>query len=625
MEHKVRLAAVPASPCRAPARRTVCACTAISAVASLALSSTSLALEKAVVDGPAAAEQIVDFNIYLPLRDRAATEAFLTELQTPGSATYHKWLTPAQFNERFGPQASTIDAITRELAAYGLKVTEVRTHSLHVSGSAAAVEAAVGARLSMGHFSSGRQALVAESSLRLAPSLQAAGAMITAFSGTIHMRKTNAAMAGSPANRESPAGGYWFDDLKQAYAYPSFRKLTGKGVTIGILMTPGYNPPDVANYFAHENVPTPNITTVNVDGGAPYDPTNPFNSSETFLDIEQSGGMAPQANIILYNMPDLTDDAVFAGLTQIIETNSADVVNMSFGGFEVGYTAAYNGGVDLTGVLGLFDDFFMEGNALGITWVSSSGDLGALQAPPAVCFEASPPVPCGPMQLSINTPSSSPHVTAVGGTNLLTTFDASNPDDLNSAYVRENADFDPLVADIFFGTTATGEIWGSGGGISIFYKKPVYQDLVSQKFLPKSAKKWRTVPDVSLHMGGCPAGTLGVCPPDRSFDWVGINGGFFGFVGTSASSPDFAGLLALKIESEGSRLGNENFDIYSLAAAQAAGGDKVYRQDIPGNNGFYSTAPGYNLVLGNGTVIGTHFVRGPALPAAGVPQTPSNP
>jgi subtilase family serine protease len=613
-------------------RRPVSAWTVLGAVASLALASICPAVEKAAVDGPAAAEQPVEFNIYLPLRDRAATDAFLTQLQTPGAAVYHKWLTPAQFDARFGPEPATVSAITRELAAYGLRVTDVKTHSLHVAGTAAAVEAAFGARLSVGHFSSGRQVLIAATPLRLTPSLQAAGALIPGLSGIIRMHKMSARI-GTPANRESPTGGYWFDDLKQAYSYPSYQQLTGKGVTIGILMTPGYNPPDVTRYFEHEKIPAPNITTFNVEGGAPYDPSSPFNSAETFLDIEQSGGMAPKANIILYNLPDLDDDSIFAGLTDIIENNNVDVVNMSFGEFEAAYSAAYpfNDGVDYMGILGLYDDFFMEGNALGITWVAASGDLGALQAPPPACFETPPPVPCGAMQLAVSTPASSPHVTAVGGTNLVTTYNAKNPDDLNSAYVSENADNDPLVADIFYGTGASGAVWGSGGGISIYYAKPAYQNLVSQQYLPKAAAKWRTNPDVAMHMGGCPDGTAyvvvhGVCPPDRSFDWVGIDGSFYGFVGTSASSPDFVGLLALKIESEGSRLGNENFDIYALSAAQAAGsGNQVYRQDIPGNNGHYNTAPGYNLVLGNGTVIGRDFVRGPSLPAAGVPQTPSNP
>ena len=590
----------------------------------LALAGTSLAAGKAVVDGTAAAEQTVNFNIYLPLRDRAATEALLTKLHTPGSALYHQWLTPAEFNARFGPQASTVSAISRELAAHGLEVTEVHAHSLHVVGTASAVKSAFGAQLALAHFASGKQVMTHATPLQLTPALAAVGAVITDFSGTIHMQKPSV-LVGSPQNRESTTGGYWFDDLKQAYSYPSYKVLTGKGVTIGILMTPGFNPRDMTLYFSHEKIAVPHITTFNVEGGAPY---NVNEAAETHIDIQHSGGMAPQANIILYNMPDLDDDSILAGLTDIVEINAVDVVNMSFSGPEAGYTAPYNGGVDFTGVLGIYDDFFMEGDALGITFVSSSGDWGGKDIPAAACFSASPPVPCGPMEVGIGIPESSPHVTSVGGTNLVTTHTAGS---LNSAYVSENADFDALAGDIFFGTSATGAIWGSGGGISSYFAKPSYQNLVSQKFLPASAKKWRTTPDLALEMGGCPAGDLyfainGVCPPDRSFDWCALGGQFDGFVGTSLSSPDFVGLLALKIQSEGGRLGNENFDIYTLAAAQANGSsNQVYRQDIPGNNGVYSTAPGYNLVLGNGSVISNNFVRGQSLPAAGIPQTPTNP
>jgi subtilase family serine protease len=304
---------------------------------------------------------------------------------------------------------------------------------------------------------------------------------------------------------------------------------------------------------------------------------------------------------------------------------------MSFGGAEALYTAAYNGGVDYTGILGIYDDFFMEGDALGITFVAASADWGALSTPAVACFSASPPVPCGAMQVGISTPASSPHVTAVGGTNLVTSYNPNKPNSLNSAYVSENADFDALVEDIFYGTSATGAVWGSGGGISIYFAKPSYQTLVSQQYLPAKARKWRTIPDVSVEMGGCPFGDLyfelyGVCPPDRSADVTALGGELELFVGTSLSSPDFVGLLALKIQSEGGRLGNENYDIYALAAAQQNGSARqVFRQDIPGNNGFYNTAPGYNLVLGNGSVIGNDFVIGPTLPAAGIPQSSTNP
>ena len=605
---------------------------ALAAGSLIALSGSASAMEKAVIDAAASPEQTVEFNVYLPLRDRVAAEAFLHQLHDPTSASYHQWLSPGQFNERFGPSSSTVSKISNELKTHGLAVTEVHTHSLHVSGTAAAVSSAFGTALAIGRFASGRQVMTATTPVQLTPALQTAGAVVADFSGKIWMRAgARPSLLIEPQNRESPTGGYWFTDLKQAYSFPSFKKLTGKGVTIGILMSGDFNQPDMTAYFSHELLPSPNISTVNIAGGSPFSPSNSF---ETHLDIQQSGGMAPDASIILYNLPDLSDANVLSGLTTIIEFNQADVVNMSFSGPEAGYTPAYNGGTDFTGILGIYDDFFMEGNILGITFVGSSGDWGGLDVPAAPCFSASPPTPiCGPMEVGIASPASSPHVTAVGGTNLVTTFNAKSPNDLNSAYVGENADDDPVDSDIFFGTSASGAVWGSGGGISIFYPKPSYQNLVSQANLPKAAKKFRTIPDLALQMGGCPFGTIyfdlhGECPPDRSFVWEIIGGQQEPVIGTSDSAPEFTGLLALKIQQSGARLGNENFEIYSLAAAQAAGsGNTVYRDQIQGNNGVYKSTlkGGYNMVIGNGSVIGGDFVQGPGLPVAGKPQTPSNP
>jgi subtilase family serine protease len=593
----------------------------------LALTGTSTAFEKAALGSAVATGQVIKFNIYLPVRDRAAVDALIAELQTPGSPAYHKWLTPAQYNEHFGPSQSLVNTITHELAAHGLRVNQVHAHSLSVSGTVGAINAAFNTTLVTARFASGKQGMAAATPLKLTPVLASAGAMIAAFSGTIHMHSygTRSLLANLPANRDTPYGGYWFDDLKQAYSYPSYKALTGKGVNIGILMTPNFNPSDMTLYFSHEKLATPSISTINVEGGAPFDANE---VAETHIDITHSAGQAPLAHIYLYNMPDLEDDSVLAGLTDIDENNLVDVVNMSFGEPEVAYSPAYNGGVNYEGFIGIYDDFFAEGDVQGITYVAASGDWGGKDIPPAVCFTPSAPNPCGPMLVGVGIPAASPHVTAVGGTNLETTY---SPSSLNSAYVSENADSDALVGDIFYGTSATGVVWGSGGGISSYFAKPTYQNLVSQQYLPARAKNWRTIPDVSLEMGGCPGGDLyyeehGACPPGRSFDWTPIAGSFYGYIGTSLSSPDFVGLLALKIQSEGGRLGNENYDIYSLAAAQANGSaNKVFRQDIPGNNGVYKTAVGYNLVLGNGTVIANHFVRGASLPAAGVPQTPTNP
>jgi len=592
------------------------ACTAIGMSGLVLTANQAAAFEKAQLGARAAAQTQLEFDIYLPLEHKAELLKLEEALQTPGTPQYHQWLKPAEFEARFAPSRATVDKITRELTANGLQVTAVRSHSLHVTGSVAAVERAFATELATAHFKNGRSGLAATKPMVMTPNLAASGAVVPAFDSIVRMKKPSMVRADLPDNRTSPTGGYWFDDLKEAYTFPSYKLLNGTGVTIGILMEDGQSLADTQRYFAHEGLPAPKITEIDLYGAPKYDPNNPFNSAEVQLDIQQSGGMAPGASIIDYNIPDLSDATILAGLTTIIEANVADVVNMSFGGGEIFYTKAFNNGQDFSGILVVYDDLFAQGNVQGITFTASSGDFGSNPVPALACLEGGGPG-CGGFLQTAESPASSPHVVGVGGTNLVTSFVTGK---LTSTYVSENANPDPVNGDPDFGTNATGAIWASGGGTSIVYPKPGYQKLVT------TGSKMRTVPDVSLHMGGCPGVAVHPCGPNRSFDWVGINNAFYGFVGTSASSPDMAGLLALKIQLLGSRLGNENFDIYGMAAVQAVGGTTVFRQNIPGNNGaFVTKKKGYNQVLGNGTVIGTAFLGAPNMKAAGDPQTPTNP
>jgi subtilase family serine protease len=432
-----------------------------------------------------------------------------------------------------------------------------------------------------------------------------------------------------PNNRVSPRGDYWFTDLKQAYEYPTAQSVTGAGRVIATLISGDFKNADMDAYFSHELLATPKLVRRPVLGGAPFDPSG--GSVETTFDIQQLGGMAPGATIVHYNIPDLSDSAIIAGYTAVVEDNVVDILSSSFGGCEKFYQPAYNNGVDMTGVLRVFDDLFRQGNAQGITFVASSGDnggLGCLDPAYLLTPPTNPPSVVGRFIPGIESPASSPNVTAVGGTNLVTSF---NPPSLQSTYVRENADFDPLVPyDPYgVGNLASGGVWQGGGGESIFYAKPLYQ------LGANTGTTNRAVPDVSLHMGGCPTisnypknPSTGrpACPEDRSGDYAILDGQLIGLVGTSASSPDLAGLLALEEQAMGGkRLGNVNVQIYALAVLNAASPSKFYHQNIPGNNGLFTAHPGYNLVVGNGTVIGRNFVGLPNAPPAGDPQTPSNP
>ncbi|HVJ08200.1 MAG TPA: S53 family serine peptidase [Acidisarcina sp.] len=577
---------------------------------------SAAALEKAKIQDRAPAAQPVEFDLYLPLQHESELDQLLNDLHDPDSSLFQQWLTPQQFAARFAPSTRLMNAISQELRGEGFKVIGVHTHSMHVAGTVGDVERVFSTRVAHASLANGKTVLAATQPLRLSPLLTSAGAIVMDFSDTIHMHSHAQFASAAPEDRYSSAGPYWFDDLKQAYEFPSYQVYTGKGARIGILMTGAYNPADMDLYFGHEKLSTPRIFEVEIRGGAPFDA---IASLETHLDIQQAGGMAPGAEIVLYNLPDLSDASIFAGLTTIVESNAVDIVNMSFGSAELGYTAEYNSGVDQLGLLNVWDSLFKQGNAQGITFVASSGDLGAKSIPPPACFDVAATSSCGSFRVSVEVPAASPHVTGVGGTNLITTYSALHPN-LDSAYIKEAAWGDPLQMDIFYRTPATGGYWSSGGGTSIFFRRPQFQ------ITSHTGSRMRAVPDLALHMGGCPFGAEWPCHPDRS-SVVTVSGGtLYQVIGTSAASPAFAGLTALKIERSGHRQGNENYAIYALAAAQEKSPTlRVFHTNISGFNGKYYTGPRYNMVLGNGTLYGKDFILAPNVPSAGVPQTPSNP
>ena len=230
-------------------------------------------------------------------------------------------------------------------------------------------------------------------------------------------------------------------------------------------------------------------------------------------------------------------------------------------------------------------------------------------------------------------------MTAVGGTNLQT-VGAPTADD--ATYSSENADYDPILPTEFdipnasgTGTTpvyVNGGVWGSGGGISTLFAKPFYQYLVNT-----ASNTHRTVPDVSLMMGGCPgdadltAQDCTVLPRSAVIVWVGGEPEFL--IGTSSSSPEIAGVLAVAIGING-RMGNVNPLIYSLSLAQTlAGGThapkelQFFHRNISGSNAVFTVKPGqaYSEVLGNSTLDVKNFLLLPFIAPAGTPNTHSNP
>jgi len=587
----------------------------------------------------AAAQDVVEFGVYLPLRHKDKLEALIARQHDEHSPQYRQWLQPDEFLAQYGPRPADIEAVRNALAARGLTIVSTNAHGVRVRGTAAQVSQAFSAPLEKVTRRSHTR-FQARSGLRIPGELAGIDLRVFGLAAVperhIHAHVLGKTPEAGPDNRYTPVGPYWFTDLKQAYDYPAWStKTDGSGVSVAVLMADLIFPNDVAAMFNHEKFTAvtgqavPTVDTVPIDGGGVYDG---YGSFEASLDVQQVLGGAPGAKVTLVSIPDLSDQHIMDGYQYIIDSNKYDIVNSSFGGCELAYTAAYNDGVDYTDLLRAQHEMFLQGNAQGITFVASSGDESGLECPSADYVTGGTAPTFVP---SISTPAGDPAVTAVGGGNLVTN---NAPPSLDSAYVRESAYNDPEVPKDPWGlgVDVSGAAWGAGGGVSVVFDKPLYQYLTNT-----GSRKFRTIPDVGMQVGGCPGSAIS-CGADDSAAVVtygaGIGGGNYGVIGTSVSSPEFVGALALyeqQLGKKNHRMGNANYYLYAMGALQTlAGGTKApawlqfYHRNNPGYNG---VAPdsfpsyNYNYVYGNGSPDVRKLFGLTQYMPAGVPQTTTNP
>ncbi|MEO7208745.1 MAG: S53 family serine peptidase [Steroidobacteraceae bacterium] len=629
--------------------------------------------------GAADENTLAHFNVYLPLTHTDALKKLLQSQTDTTSANYHQWLTPAQFKQQFGPSRSDVAKAKSLLESAGFTIVAERTQNLVVEGPVSAVERTFNAQIERVKTKSGHIKLAAsEGHLNLPQALSAMGAVIPEFTprleAHVHSRVLQQTLAtpklvqegsgsGAPSDRLANDFSFFYaNDLNEAYQLPAFSaevtplfsrkqlQIAGVGAHIGIVISSVIDPADLAAsfnstvgigptldvqaYSANSNLPVPTVKIREVGAGSGPFSLNNGAAAEASLDTQMSLGTAPGAEETLYDMPDLSNDSVAEAYALVDEDNAVDVVSSSFGQCELDFTAAYNNGTDFTSIPKTFHALFQQGNAQGITFLASSGDNGAPDCVSQAFADAPGVINGTDFVLGVENPASDPNITAVGGTNLQT---AATPTVNDVTYVSENADFDPRIPAVFSfdGQTATvgNNTWGSGGGFSKIFSKPLYQFLVNT-----GSKMHRSVPDVSLMMGGCPGdadlGAQDCTQLPRSAAIVWIGGGPALLIGTSASAPEMAGVLALAVELNRSRLGNVNPLIYSLSAVQSIFGGvhapkalQFFHRNISGDNNGYSVKSGqaYSEVLGNSTLDVKNFLLQQRAPAAGAPGTPSNP
>ncbi|MFZ0188955.1 MAG: S53 family peptidase [Streptosporangiaceae bacterium] len=429
---------------------------------------------------------------------------------------------------------------------------------------------------------------------------QSADAGIVVRPGVIHMARNAQAAPLTTADCEKDynIACYGVAQVRRAYGLPALyaNGVTGRGATIVIVDS--YGSPTIQNDLsafdrAYRLPAPPKFQIIRPAGRIPaYDPASSDMvgwAGETTLDVEWAHAVAPGANILLVETPVSETEGVH-GFPQIIAAEKyvlnhhlGDVISQSFSATEETFPSK----ATVQTLRGAYELAQKD----HVTVLTASGDAGAadvgLDQTTYYAFRVT------------SWPDSDPLVTGVGGTQLHFTARGAPaaPTVWNDTYNTK--------ANEFTDGNAGPNPLASGGGLSIFFTRPAYQNSVRD-----AVGGSRGVPDISMS-AACNGAV------DTYSSYQGAPDGWSPECGTSEATPLFAGIVALADQVAGHSLGLINPALYQLAAEHKPGIADVtkgnntvsftqdgHEQTVTG----FTARPGYDLATGLGTVNAPYFV-----------------
>jgi kumamolisin len=413
----------------------------------------------------------------------------------------------------------------------------------------------------------------------------------------------------------------------------------GQGQTMGIVTLASVDP-GVPYYFwrnvAHVSVLPNRLRLINVDGGAGPVSLN-AGSDETTLDVEQSGTIAPMAKIVVYQAPN-TDYGFVDAFYEAASQDIAGSVSTSWGESETAIQAAVDSAQESPGYAASFNQAFLEMAAQGQSNFIASGDNGAYD----------PQGDIGTTNLGIDNPSDSPFDTAAGGTTLPGT--QTYPIVVNKTQVGTESVTIPqqmtwgwdylwpmyiALGDQTEAQAAESLPVGSGGGYSVLFGRPLYQQgqmvgagnysayefltpidpqQVAPGLVEPTQFSFNPAPSLMTGMSG------GRATPDLAFDadpqtgYVVYDPQFesvFGstlvdFGGTSFVAPQLNGVDAVYESALGGvRLGFWNPNIYRFATSSSSPFTPLDSNTVFGSN-YYSGQIGNSQLMIQGEFTNTN-------------------
>jgi hypothetical protein len=573
----------------------------------------------------------------------AALDQLLDEQLDRSSPNYHKWLTPVEFGQRFGPAPQDIAIIVAWLQSHGLKVAAVspgRT-AIEFSGTAAQVEQTFHTEIH-NYDVNGEMHWANVSDPQIPTALTPVVAGVAALhdfkprplSHVVHTAKENAARGVKPAQplftypSGCTVGGSGSSACNLALGPTDFATIynvssvwnegyTGTGQTIAVMGQATISPSDISAFREIFDVlPLTNLPTiVSLPNDAPpalgADITD---ESESDLDLEWSGAIAPSATIEFVTSSNVIDSAFCtvnnfpSSSTGVSPSNGCaittpqtypQILSLSYGLCELETGSSNNTFVG---------QLWQQAAGEGITVVAATGDSGSADCDPVDTTQTSnEPAQLG---LAVSGLASTPYNVAVGGTDFndfsdpSTYWNSSNAANTQlsaKGYIPEttyndsctnsllgvagystnpetNCNNTSKLADFIYPT-------GGGGGMSNCttsngsdpsscaggWPKPAWQVAPG---VPNDGK--RDLPDVSLFSGNGLVGSYYIeCQADNPSQGGSCNlsnGDFLGVGGTSASAQAFAGIVALVNVANNFTTGQGNINptLYNLAQQQSA-------------------------------------------------------
>jgi kumamolisin len=597
---------------------------------------------KVVDAGVAPANRTMHVTLFLKLHNEAALEDYIKQTVTPGSVHYRQFLTTSQFAQQYGAADSDIARVQAYLKKQGLSSEVLPSHlAIRTSGT-------------LGQFSQlfqtpihdyvsredGRRFYKPASSpqipVAIADVVDVAEGLSTqnvyrphhvsasafAASGTPNVKvlaqsnKDSARTGGNPTASGIP-GQYTVGDVADRYNInPLYKRgVKGNGSTIGIVTLSNFYPSDATTYWLDIGLATKphRITQVHVDGGGAID----GGSGETSIEVEQAGGIAPHADIVVYDAPNGGNGYVDA-FAQAVSDNVADSISTSWGIPEsLNFAAWYGGNSNDTtdmGDLRALHAIFLEAAVQGQSLFAASGDSGAYDL---YGFFNSNNVVGFSAPLSVDSPASDPYITAAGGTT--TPYSYSFGGGPTESITQESVwgwDYIGNYYRTYLGESVFLYLYytGSGGGVSVYWPTPFYQqftpgiqrsqpnqslylyDLFGNTYFSMNLPgnfAGRNVPDISLN-----------ADPHTGYIYVSTyDGGLNSDAGgTTFVSSQLNGIAALLRQSAHHRIGLLNPQLYALLDIFGYGPFSPFNSVSAGDNWFYSGAPNYNPGAGIGSL-----------------------